>query len=414
MNDFEKYKKVKQLYNLSYKGYALNRVLALIIWRLVNENYQFKIRHLAKFLFAFSLEDIKFDSTNHKILSTFGTYGRNDHKESYNYIISTLGSSVSKNILVTPQKCFHLNFKSIFCVLYRGIPILHDIKELNICRKVTLLFETIFWFNTIDILSVKNFDGVKKYLCFCDSHGLENLLTQHFNNLGIPTYSLTHGCSHIIRKGTESGMLNYENMETSHLLTWGQCTVDEFHSYGISMDRLFVGGYPKSNRLIKYKKKCDLKRCVVLLSLHYFYDLNMKLLKLLSNYSDKYEFTVKPHPASVEYYSDYVKANGMKIISSNETINNCISMDKYDWAIAVNTNAYYDVLMKGIICLRFSDGSFDITPGGDDLFENAQQMEMKINRISCISEEDYQNEISDVLKYTIGYGLNNYRSLILE
>ncbi len=415
MNDIEKYLDVKNRYNLIYKGYALNRVLAVYLWNYANSKLPFKFQNLAKIFFAHDFKDIQYDSQSHEILSVFGTSNskRIDHKNTYEYVLSILGSSVSRNYLVNSSRCLYFNLKNVLFVIQKGIPSVMRMRNIRITNKIALLLETIYLCNSIDILRSQRYSNIKKFLCFSDVNGLENLLTQHFNMAGIPTYSLTHGASRIIHKGTEPAIMNYENLETKNLLTWGQFTIDEFLSYGIDKKRLYVGGYPKQNQLIKYKKKTELKRCIVLLALHYFYDLNMKLLCLLSKYTDKYEITIKPHPAAVEYYSSFAETHRMKMIPSNETIESCLCQEKYDWAIAVNTNAYYEALMRGVVCLRYSDGSFDLMPGCDDVFENAQQLESKLNRISSISEEDYQHEINDVLKYTIGYGINNYSSLIL-
>ncbi len=413
MNDFEKYKNASLYFNLTYRGYELRNVLSLHLWNFANNKFPFKIKHFAKLFLAYSLKDIKFEPDNQIILSTFGTYPRNDHKRIYDNVLSQLGNCVSKNVLINPSRCFHLSIKSISYVLQKGIPAVSKIQGISIQGKIGLLLELIFWCNTIEVLCNKIFPGVQKYLCFLCTYGIENLLTQHFKLAGIPTYSLTHGSHHIIHKNPEPGMLVYDNIDADHILMWGEYSINEFSSYGINKNKLHLAGYPKPFNLIKFKKLPSLKRCIVLLSQHYFYEQNMRLLNLLSNFTNEYDFTIKPHPSTVDYYVKFANKHGMRIIPSNETIEECLSQDKYDWAIAVNTNAYYDALMNGVFCLRYGENTFDDMPGCDDVFENVEMLKNLLTNMQHLSVENYQNEVNNILKYVLGIGINNYREIIL-
>lgn len=414
MNDFEKYQLAKSQFEICYKGYAINKILALTIWQLANGNLSLKLKHFAKALLAYRLNDIIFDKNNHKILSTFGTYKRKDHQDTYNHVLRMLGPSVAHNELVNANRCFYVSIKTIVFVILRALPLVVRMRGIKASNKLYLLLDTIFWCNTINILYKRDFSGVQKYLCFCDVLDLENLLTQHFKKMGIPTYSLTHGTHHIIRITPEPGMLGYENLETEHLLMWGQYSIDEYANWGISTNRLYLAGYPKANKQVKVRPSNGRKRCVVLLSQHYFCDLNMRLLGLLSDYSDLYDFTLKPHPAAVEYYKDYATNHNMSIIDSNEVIDKCLDQERFDWCIAVNTGAYYEALMKGLRCLRYSDGSFDEQPGCNDIFGNREQFEIKINELFDMPVEVCQREIDNALRYAYGVGINNYYDIIIN
>ena len=414
MNDFEKYKIIKEQYDIEYNGYKLNRILALCLWSFANNHLRFRYKIIAKIFLTYDYNTLLYCPSKHQILSTFGTYNRQDHLETYENVISMLGPSVSKNVLVKPKLTLGFSLKSILFSFKRWKSRVWQLDNYSKKTKFALLIETIFWCNNINSLRNKDFIGVKKYLSFCDVLDLENLLTQHFKRLGIPTYSMTHGCHHISHISPEPGMIDYENLETDNLLMWGEYSINEYASWGIDKNRLLLAGYPKLNRIVNYKKKGKTRRCIVLLSQHYFYKQNMQLLNIISSFSDEFEFTIKPHPASVEYYLNYVNEHGMKMIPSNETIENCLTQEKYDWAIAVNTNAYYEALMRGVICLRYNDGSFDLMPGCNDIFENLDQFKMKIVERLNLPQEKYQKEINDVLKYTLGVGINNYYDLVVN
>ncbi|UPS45260.1 hypothetical protein M1D30_03560 [Prevotella sp. E15-22] len=413
MNDFEKYKIIKEQYDIEYNGYKLNRILALVLWSFANDHMRFRYRAIAKLFLSYNFNNLFYNSSAHQILSTFGTYNRKDHLETYENVLSMLGPFVSKNILINPKLRFCFSIRSFLFSFKNWKSRVWQLNNYTKKSKIALLIETVFWCNNINSLSRKDFVGVNKYLSFCDALDLENLLTQHFKRLGVPTYSMTHGCHHISHKSPEPGMIDYENLETDNLLMWGKYSINEYVSWGIDTKKLLLAGYPKSNKLVNYRKKEETKRCIVFLSQHYFFNQNMQLLNIISKFTDKFEFTIKPHPAAVEYYFKFINENGMKMIPSNETIENCLTQEKYDWAIAVNTNAYYEALMRGVICLRYNDGSFDLMPGCDDVFENPDQFEMKIIERFGLSQEEYQKEINDVLEYTMGVGINNYRKIIV-
>lgn len=45
----------------------------------------------------------------------------------------------------------------------------------------------------------------------------------------------------------------------------------------------------------------------------------------------------------------------MDIIADELTVNDCLNKEAFDFAIAVNTTAYYEAYMRGLPCLRYLD-----------------------------------------------------------
>ena len=91
---------------------------------------------------------------------------------------------------------------------------------------------------------------------------LENLLTQFFKLRNIPTYSLQEGVYFIFKKNPPLDSVQYENFETDNLLCWGQFSIDEDVSYGISPRKLRLAGYPKKSGIAYNEKRIILIKSV--------------------------------------------------------------------------------------------------------------------------------------------------------
>jgi hypothetical protein len=104
----------------------------------------------------------------------------------------------------------------------------------------------------------------------------------------------------------------------------------------------------------------------------------------------------------------------MSIVDKSVTISECLNQENIEWAVSVNTTAYYEALMRGIPCLRFEDESFQLPFGWSDIFSNMDDLITKINILKEMDDVKYQKEIDAVLKYVMGIGIDNYREIILS
>ena len=109
----------------------------------------------------------------------------------------------------------------------------------------------------------------------------------------------------------------------------------------------------------------------------------------------------------------YVSQYKMSIIPTQMTINEALNKEQFDFAIAVNTNTYYEALMRGVPCMRFCDGSFELPAGYDDIFQTQDEYVSKLGKIKTMSlTDEYQAKINEILTYCIGVGVDNYKELI--
>ena len=80
----------------------------------------------------------------------------------------------------------------------------------------------------------------------------------------------------------------------------------------------------------------------------------------------------------------------------------------------MNTTAYYESLILGLPCLRFADGCFDMMAGADDIFTDSISFIKQIRAIESLDINTYSHVIHDVLEYSIGWGLNEYKRLLIR
>lgn len=413
MNNFEKYKLLKEKFDFVHKGVHLNRVLALPIWFLANKHdvKWFSWKFNAYIFLAINVRKIRFDPKHQSILSTFGKYKRKDHLQLYESVLKRLGSVAAyNNTLTWGYKLSVHPWLALKVLIY--VFSLKNV-QLSFADRWKLSLYCLFYCNTIEELEKVNLAGVKKYLSMCHVLDLENLLTQYMKLRNIPTFSLQEGVYFIFKTNPPLDSISYENFETDNLLCWGQFSVDEYISYGISPERLKMAGYPKEVMMSPMKNNNSLKKCMVLVARDAYRKSNMGLLDILTYYSSEYKFCLKLHPScNYEFYSEYALSHNICIISREKTVNECLNNLEYDFAIAVNTTAYYEALMRGIPCIRYCDGSFDLSAGYSDVFSNKEGFVNCVNTIASLPNEEYQKSIDEVLKFAIGVGIDDYRKVL--
>lgn len=410
MDTFTNYTRLKIKIDFVYKGIYLNRAVALSLWNIAAGKKAYSFKNNAKILSRLTIPPKSFELAN-DIYATFGWYTRKDHKELFTSVINKLGNNVTCEYLLTWKRRFYLNLGNIFHVS----KYFFSLKEsgLNLKNKLGLISEVVYYCNFIDELESVDTNRINKYLCTMSHMNLENVMTQFFNKKGINTYSLEEGIYFIFKNDIPLDCLIYENMETSHLLAWSQYVIDEYISYGINANRLLLAGYPKTVHFSEIKENNTFSKCMILLARKSYNEANMKLLEILSRYSQDVEFFLKLHPSlDFSLYQEYAQNYGMSIIPMSETINECLDKDKFDFAIAVNTTAYYEALMRGVPCLRYNDGTFNLPKGCDDIFETSEEYYSKIAVIKKEYKTSYKKTVNQVLRDVVGVGIDRYRELL--
>lgn len=416
-NVIRQFYEIKNTWSYKFHGIEMSRVMIFEMYSLARTGTIGTPWKWLRIPFhTWNLSKLNFSFPNY-ILSTFGQQDRKDHKEVYTFVTKVLGDAVSYNDLNTLPRTFKIRPWLVIKVILTALMSLRYVKVLTFKQKLRLSLYVCNYCNALLDLEKLPLKGVKKYLSMYQANQLENMITQYMKIKGIPTYSLCEGVYIVDKQHLFIDSINYTNLETEHLLVWGEYVIDEFTKEGISRNRMTVCGYPHHVDIKQMKKGNQFNKCFVLLARRDCMDADMRLLQILSTISDKYKFYLKAHPNSdIESIEKFANENNMEMIPNKMTINECMYGDKFDWGIAVNTTAYYEALMRGVPCLRYDDGSYSLLPGIEsDRFNTINQLEACIHYIQDnIQNGQYQNDIDHVLKYVMGIGINKYRDVLLN
>lgn len=414
MEKYNRYKDLKNRIDFSYHGIHFNRVAAAYIWDVANnsEGKRFGVKSIVGFFAAYT-PNFKRIPAGKTIFSTFGIYKRRDHKELNKAVLKKLDCDKVYSNEIFDWK-YRLSFHPIIIFKVLGFISKAGLKDVKYTDRIAMASKYVQYVNSLLNIEKIDFSGITKYLSQSSVSNYENLLTQYFKTKGVETLSLTEGIYMVTHFNIPIDCVQFENFDADKYLMWGQSSVDSFAEH-ISRDRLFVAGYPKDNVLQKMKKNNPFKECMVLLSREIFRESNKRLLDVLAKDSYQVHYHLKLHPGdSPSYYEDYVSQYKMSIIPTQKTINEALNKEQFDFAIAVNTNTYYEALMRGVPCMRFCDGSFELPAGYDDIFQTQDEYVSKLNKIKTMSlTDEYQKKIDEILTYCIGVGVDNYKKLIL-
>ncbi|NLR78601.1 hypothetical protein [Chitinophaga eiseniae] len=421
---FDKYIEVKKRLAYTYKSYRLEKVLSVVIAKLVYKISPFNVKQLFKCCFARDFRLLA--KAKSSILFTIEPFKRKDYYEIWNYVQQKFDNErIDSYDLKDTRVVFSFSIRNL---LSSTIHILKRGKGLSLSDKLALIAEYCFIRNTIDMLEKQSLPAINKYVAFCGIHYLENLITQYFIKNQIPTYSLQHGVTYVFTKQIPFDAIAYENMTSDYHICWGQYTKDEMHRYGIPEHKLLIGGYP---RFIAQKQLNNRQtytgKVIVFLTRKAFEAANISLLNILKNLNTSYpdiSFFIKLHPSlKNETYENIVKyGNGNKdrnhfeILPNHITVSELLESNSFDFAIAINTATYYESYIFQVPCLRFEDGSFDQSVGiADDLFTDLSTLTEHLNRLyESNSNEATFDKIDNRLAYAVGFNIDNYYQAIMD
>ncbi len=410
--NFIKYKALKKKIDIDYRGIRLNRVLAIPCWTWAN-NFKFNKSILKCFLKRYDFQFLSLCVSDNIIY--YDITGRKDHEKTFLNIASKVADQYC--VINNSSGLKHIKCLSIINIIKSIVWIFGRLKTEDFKKKISIAGGVCMIMNSIDGLYNIQMPSIKRYVAYSIIHETQNLLGQFFRIKRARVIGLTHGAQIIYNKNIPLDCLNYENLN-SECLVWSQMTKDEYVSYGIPKESLYIAGYPKSVKVLKVNKNNPQKTCLIMLCRKTYDNSNLKLLDLLQNYSMKFEFFVKLHPScNYEYYKKECLKRHLKIISNEVSLTDCMDNKKYDFAIAINTSSYYEIQAAGIPCLRYDDGDTYDLPKGDenDRVSNRKEFEDAIKWIrDNILSGNMDNIIAKNLSFNLGVGIDRYREYLLS
>lgn len=272
--------------------------------------------------------------------------------------------------------------------------------------KLTIIGILVKIFNQIRLLEkTKPSDQITRYICFNSSYKEESVLSQYFNKRNIETITLQHGIFCNFKKLIPFDYINFENMQTRKVLAWGKATTDFFRHKNKDTSGIITFGNPKYKNIKINKIHQTFKHCLVLLGRGLYIDTNNKLLETLTQYNIQNKnniiFYIKKHPFLLdEDHKQFANTSQNIIFLGREhSVEDILKSSLVDFSISVNTTAYYESLILGKPCLRWTEAENEEFYGINDKFTSLEEFSEKIETLKTADPNKLLTEVQDVIRY---------------
>lgn len=357
---------------------------------------------ITSFLLSFHVEDLSALSVVGNKIFIRGKYdNRKDYDQIVDYVKIRLDSNWELLDLRLVKRTFMIRLRSYYSLFRSSI-----VKEEHLIRRLYFTFRLVPYLNChLKYLSGCDL-GNKTFLFFSGAHTYEALVCCEANRQEALTYSLQHSLYYLNSDKGSQASFAFRNFSQKFLIVWSEYTRDEFIRYGISPDRLLIGGLPRNEANLSYEKGNNI---LVLLANNEFEHGNHELLKIVMNSGlDLEKVIIKKHP-NLDL-SEYCNAfPSLNFISSNETILEVCQNSNIGAAIAYNTGAYYDLYLHGMRCLRYNPESEICGPSIlRDEFSDVQQLKVLLTAVHLFDRP----EVTERLSHILGKGIDEYGSIL--
>jgi hypothetical protein len=415
MNEtYDRYRQLKKSLSIRYRGIDISQVLAIYLWiwsaaDAIDGIEETEAEQALDLSFLQGIEEKKI---------IYYDIDRKDHQVTFHNICSCLGDDYR-----VIDIAFGIRYKPHRSVVNKCLSWLfvkRAAKHYSFSRRERelLAYRVCFVLNSIDELYAmkQQLSHVSHFVAYSAIHPWNSLLCQFFMRRGAKVFGLSHAVHYVYTRNIPIHCLNYENLDVDCCLTWGQYTKDEYRRFGVKAKEILVAGYPKQIEVQQAKETNKLKRCLVLLSNPDYEESNRKLLALMSGHADTFVIYLKLHPSDdPKKYKSQAENRNMKLIDRDIQLTECFDREKYDFAIAVNTTSYYEIMAAGIPCLRYRDGdAYQMTYGDErDEFGTDQEFCRAIGWLKeQVRNQAYDEVVQNILRYVMGLGENNYRKYL--
>lgn len=412
--EYNTYKKLKQRFSVKYRGINIAQVLALDLWQWTLRENIMNIPVIAMNLSV----DFSFLKKVSKEKIIYYDMGRSDHEATFHLICDKLPTDyeiINLSNIVPHIECKSKKNKFLSKLLVnwitRGLKYTKE-ERLHMSFRVCLIL------NSIDNLyqNCSDLKNIKHFVAYSAIHTWGNLMGQFFRKRKAKFWGLSHASHYLYSTNIPIDCLNYDNLDVDYSVTWGQYTKEEYTKYGVKADEIFIAGYPKKITVHKVKTDNKFKKCLILLARSSFDHANMQLMDIICKMTSEYDFYIKLHP-SCDFisYKSYSEKNHLNLIGKDVLLTECFDNTNYDFAIAVNTTAYYEIITAGIPCLRYKDDdAYDLTYGFEnDAFTNTESFQESMTWLKeSITSGNYNKKAYNILQYVLGIGQDNYRAIL--
>ncbi|GAB6012287.1 hypothetical protein [Viscerimonas tarda] len=406
-SSFVRYKKVKDKFDYTYKGYNLKHLIPGYL-NFAFDNLIPSTREVVKEFYTSrsSLDLRKAVATRSETLITY-LINRSDYRNLALAAQSYYSNSEVVNLSELPTVKIPFASPGYIGYLLRALRVVFFRQlDLPVRSKLYLAAVLVKIFYQIGLLeAVKPAGSIKKYACFNSAYKEESLLTAFFNKQNVETITLQHGIFCNFKFFIPFDFINFDNFIAQKMLCWGQSTIDYLTANGINQSRLILMGNLKYKGLKIEKVNQNFKKCLVLLGRGLYIDTNNKLLETLSAYNKQHSpnivYYIKKHPFLMdEEHKQFADiANNIIFLGREHAVEEALKSSLVDFSIAVNTTAYYESLALGKPCLRWTEAENEEFYGMDDKFASLEELDNKITALKTADEQAIRKEMQDVIKY---------------
>jgi len=414
----QKYAAIQAGLAVDYRGYRLDKMtepfLSALVFRHMPKRRQWALA-FKKFSSIRRLDDMP-EVSNGVFFSFPEWTNRKDYLEISEYVRAQVNDA-----------CFFrlsaLRRKPVFSLrhLGRAIRLCRSLPHLGFTGRVYITAAVYSSLLLADEAERKLHLSPKKYVSFSCVMGIEHLLTQYFRKKGIPTYNLQHGVTSLYRKNPQDA-LEYTNIIADYHLAWGEYSRHELIKYGLDAGHVLAAGYPRPQALLPLQQPRS-RQCVVFLSRADFNKANLSLLAVLRRFqrdcADKIHFHLKLHPSlSVSEYRKWIHDNcsdgSIGLLEENKTLQDLLHSGTAGFCIVVNSSAYYECYMNGLVALRYHSDDFDTGYAvSDDLFSTGEELARLLTALYESFEEHFPaDRIRHGLQYVLGLPGNEYGRIL--
>lgn len=411
--NFINYKNIKNQFDYNYKGYNLKSIIPGYLNLVFDGNIPSKKDIFKAFLGSYEMHNLRqIVRSDHNTLITY-LIDRTDYKDLAN-AAKQLNSDVEVVNIGQIETIKKIPFSfSYIKNFWLALWIIFSRKIGNgFSNKMYFVFLTIKIFNQINLVEKETNTNIKKYISFNSAYREEAILTTYFNKQNIETITMQHGIFCDFKLKIPFDIINHENLLATKLLCWGQSTVDYLAPKGIDASRCILEGNLKYRDVIVDKVSQTFSKCLVLLGRGNYIDTNNKLLKVLSEYNKEKGqpiiFYIKKHPflPDQEHKQFADISNKMIFLGKEHSVQEVLESSMVDFSIAVNTTAYYESLVLGKPCLRWTEEENEDFYGMNDKFENIDQFLERISELKNLPPDEIKKQVKEIIKYIFNPNLS--------
>lgn len=410
--NFDKYLLLKDKLNYSYKGYNLKYLIPGYLG-FVFSGDAISVRDVAKEFYTGSRSlDLRkaFEGGNSTLISYL--INRTDYKDLVLATQSLYPQSDVVDLSALPKKGFSVfgftYIKHFWLALW--LVLSRSVGETSI-NKLFLVGVIIRILNQISLIEKSNASHIKRYICFNSAYKEEAIITAYFNKRNVETITMQHGIFCDFKVQVAFDIINHESMTAQKLLCWGQSTVDYMIERGMDESRFILTGNLKYKDIEIGTINQNFRKCLVLLGRGNYIETNNKLLEMLTRFNELHNneivFYIKKHPFHTDQeHKQYANIQQNIIFLGKEhSVQEVLRSDLVDFAISVNTVAYYEALASNKPCLRWTETDNEDFYGMDDKFATMDEFIQKTGSLKAMDSEEIQKEIGEIIRYVFNPNL---------